>query len=320
MLPVPSTDFEHMFELALVLGVQGCLWSENLYKTSDVEYMLYPRLFALAEVAWTSEMGKNWVDFTKKLPLYLSMLEKSGINFATTAFNPTPEIRFDSTAHGLACVFEQQIERGETHFTLDGTEPGLQSTVYKTPIFLKKPAEIRAAAFENGKVLGKTMAISYRPSLASGKNFQLKNLPDKKYNGARPECLTDGQRGSQAFHDGKWCGFYGDDFDLTIDLGEVQPLQNIAMDWLESNGSWIFLPTFVTVEISEDGQNFDRMEAIKSPEIQGLSPNSIKKMDISLGGKKARFVRIFAKNQGAHPVFKDGKCWLFIDEVAINKA
>ena len=38
-----------------LLGVQGNLWTEYIPTPEHVEYMLYPRLLALAEIGWTGE-------------------------------------------------------------------------------------------------------------------------------------------------------------------------------------------------------------------------------------------------------------------------
>ena len=47
----------------LVYGVQGNLWVEYIPTPEQVEYMMYPRLLALAEVAWSAPERKSWPDF-----------------------------------------------------------------------------------------------------------------------------------------------------------------------------------------------------------------------------------------------------------------
>ncbi len=304
----------------LVRGVEGCLWSENIYDTRHAEYMLLPRLLALAEVAWTPAARKNWDDFSRRLPAYLDRLAAQGVNFATSIYNPYPEVRYDSTTRSLTCRFEQQIPAGDIHYTTDGSAPTPDAPVYYDPLPLSKPAEIRATVFKAGKPISKTVALAYRPSLASGKPFSLKYRPGEKYNGRRPEALTDGLFGSEAFHDGNWCGFYGDDFDLSIDLGSEQALKSVRMNWLEANNSWIYLPVTLSVALSADGQTYDTIYTASAADIAALSSGRIKAADVPLNGKKARYVRIYAQNPGQHPVYPDGKCWLFIDEVQVNGA
>ena len=47
----------------LVYGVQGNLWVEYIPTPEQVEYMMYPRILALAEVAWSAPERKSWPDF-----------------------------------------------------------------------------------------------------------------------------------------------------------------------------------------------------------------------------------------------------------------
>jgi hexosaminidase len=64
-----------------VLGVQGQLWTEYLQNGRDVEYNAFPRLIALAEVAWTPAEKKQWPDFLARLTVHLQRLKVLDVNF-----------------------------------------------------------------------------------------------------------------------------------------------------------------------------------------------------------------------------------------------
>ena len=68
------------FEPGDVLGVQGQLWSEYLPTPSDVEYRAFPRLAALAEVAWSSPEHRDLGDLRERLVPHLARLSAMGIN------------------------------------------------------------------------------------------------------------------------------------------------------------------------------------------------------------------------------------------------
>jgi hexosaminidase len=76
-----------------VMGLQACLWSEYIGDPRRVNYMLYPRLAALAEDDWTPAANKNQDDCMKRLPMFLKDLDRRGINYYNP-FDPaqTPEI------------------------------------------------------------------------------------------------------------------------------------------------------------------------------------------------------------------------------------
>ncbi|VAW15864.1 beta-glycosyl hydrolase [hydrothermal vent metagenome] len=64
-----------------ILGAQANLWTEYVATTKKAEYMLLPRLCALAELAWTPKEGKDYTDFLIRLDTDYKRLEMAGINF-----------------------------------------------------------------------------------------------------------------------------------------------------------------------------------------------------------------------------------------------
>jgi hexosaminidase len=63
-----------------ILGIEAPLWSETLKTMQDVEYLTFPRLLALAELAW-SPKGQDWADFRQRLGVHGKHMEAKGINF-----------------------------------------------------------------------------------------------------------------------------------------------------------------------------------------------------------------------------------------------
>lgn len=66
---------------ALIKGGQGALWCERIATQDRVEWMLYPRMCALAEVLWTPVADRNWDDFYTRITTYYPILKKLGINY-----------------------------------------------------------------------------------------------------------------------------------------------------------------------------------------------------------------------------------------------
>lgn len=62
----------------LVYGVQGNLWVEYIPTPEHVEYMIYPRMLALAEVAWSAPERKSWPDFHTRALSAVADLQKKG--------------------------------------------------------------------------------------------------------------------------------------------------------------------------------------------------------------------------------------------------
>jgi len=64
-----------------VLGAQANVWTEYMVSQAKIEYMIFPRLAALAEVLWTQPENKNWDNFLKAVPVTLGKLKAMNVNY-----------------------------------------------------------------------------------------------------------------------------------------------------------------------------------------------------------------------------------------------
>jgi hexosaminidase len=62
----PTTEVEGVGQEHIV-GVEAELWSETIADLNDIEYLLFPRLPGIAEVAWTPQAVRNWDDYRTRL-------------------------------------------------------------------------------------------------------------------------------------------------------------------------------------------------------------------------------------------------------------
>ena len=80
--PIPDVlSFE---ESNYILGAQGCAWTEYMENPEKVEYMVFPRMSALAEVVWSSKEVKDWNNFKSRMPQQLKRYNLRKINYAKT--------------------------------------------------------------------------------------------------------------------------------------------------------------------------------------------------------------------------------------------
>lgn len=75
-----------------ILGIQTCVWSERIQNTVRLDFMVYPRLAALAEACWTQDKNKDLGNFKKRLPALLKRHDVLG-DYYFDCFEPanTPE-------------------------------------------------------------------------------------------------------------------------------------------------------------------------------------------------------------------------------------
>lgn len=65
-----------------ILGVEFESWSEWLDDESAWQFAVYPRIFALAEIAWTKDELKNYKDFYKRLEFFKAYMRSKNINYS----------------------------------------------------------------------------------------------------------------------------------------------------------------------------------------------------------------------------------------------
>jgi hexosaminidase len=83
-----DVDVPYMFDPAKhldvdesqILGVEAPIWSETTASMDDVEYLMFPRLPAAAEVAWTAQAARDWTDFRTRLGAQAPRWSALGIN------------------------------------------------------------------------------------------------------------------------------------------------------------------------------------------------------------------------------------------------
>lgn len=78
--PDPLLHLAKGYESQL-MGLQCCMWTERIADTHRLDFMTFPRLFAVAEAAWTPVNQKNYGRFLKRLMDWLPLLQQLGISY-----------------------------------------------------------------------------------------------------------------------------------------------------------------------------------------------------------------------------------------------
>jgi hexosaminidase len=304
-----------------ILGTQANMWSEYLPEFKDVEYMLLPRLAALSEVAWSKKENKNIDNFLKRLPEQINRYTEMGVNFAKSSFNVTIGTALSENYNSLNIELSTELSGADIYYTLDGTEPTINSEKYSKPFSLDKTLEIKAVSYSNGKLMSKVSSKNIIIHKAFGKNVKLTNPYSEEYNAGGQFGLVDGIYGSSSFTAGAWQGFEGTDVEAIINLGEETQINSVESSYLQRTNSWIFMPKFVEYSFSTDGVNFINPIRIENniPETSGTV--EVKKFNRDSLVINAKYVKVYAKNIEKCPQWHlgaGGKAWIFIDEITIR--
>ncbi|EMD1173600.1 beta-N-acetylhexosaminidase [Vibrio harveyi] len=64
-----------------IWGIQTALWCEIINNPSRMDYMIFPRLTAMAEACWTEKQHRDWTDYLSRLKGHLPLLDLQGVNY-----------------------------------------------------------------------------------------------------------------------------------------------------------------------------------------------------------------------------------------------
>jgi len=134
-----------------IWGVQANLWTEYIETPSKAEYMLFPRLLALAEIAWTPLANKDFRNFSEeRMPVHLARLDKTGTNY----WVPTAIGQPDKVQNGENFTVELKVpvKGARIFYTLDNYRPSENAAEYMSPIKINVP--------EGQKKILKTIVIA----------------------------------------------------------------------------------------------------------------------------------------------------------------
>ncbi|KVV13248.1 family 20 glycosylhydrolase [Flavobacterium sp. TAB 87] len=121
-----------------IKGVQGNLWSEYLTSPAKLNYMLYPRIFALAEIAWTETSQKNYTNFVlDRIPFHLGKLDMVKRLYKV----PTPFGIKDTAivASKYELNLKPTVKNGQIFYTIDGYNPDETANLYKSQVTITVP-------------------------------------------------------------------------------------------------------------------------------------------------------------------------------------
>ena len=292
----------------LILGAHASLWAEGTTSSKLADARWWPSLMALSEAVWSPE-GRDWDGFKFRLQEQLPRLDAMGVNYVYNPSNTlTPIMEVNKEEKYFAIAFDSEKYRPEIRYTLDGSTPDASSTLYEGTFRISGSADIRAAILEDGKVMEPVLALPVDYHKAIGKTVVYSRLWNLSYPGGDAGTFTDGYRGGSSYGDGFWQGFTTD-IDVTIDMGEVAPLNTFLATFMQVTGPGVYMPRDVVVSLSEDGKTFEEALVVKNDVPESESRMTLKEFAGSLGGKSARYVRVVAHNS---------RGFIFTDEMIVN--
>jgi hypothetical protein len=210
-------------------------------------------------------------------------------------------------------------QNADIYYTLDGAKPTETSTKYTGAFVVQQNTVLKAIAVKDGKASMETESELTR--VRDGWRVTLNQEPHRQYMANGEFALIDGIKGLPNFGVGTWQGFYGKDLAITLDLGKVQPVNEVSIGFLQASYSWIFFPPLIMFSTSTDGMTFRKAGFVRNtiePNQEGTLIHYFKQRI----GHSARYIHIVAKSFGPCPGWHPGAgsaTFLFADEIEISE-
>lgn len=302
-----------------IIGVQANIWTEYMPTFKQMQYMALPRLAALSEVQWSQPALKDYNSFTNRLTEFTHLYDRLGYNYAKHLYNVAIHVDSDNKWREIL-IHMTTAGNAEIRYTLDGTEPTANSTLYTGAIVLQKSAKIRAAAFRDGKRSSVTSQdISFNKATACPVELLQPTHKNYTYNGGAT--LTDGLLGDKGFGTGRWLGFSGNDLEAVIDLKQNTDVSSVSLNTCVDKGSWIFDARNIEVSVSADGKSFTKVASKSLPALEEQTPDNIYTYELTFPQTTTRYVKLTATSEHNIPEWHGGKgkpAFLFVDEISIK--
>jgi hexosaminidase len=307
-------------ESKFVLGAQGNVWTEYISTPEQVEYMVFPRAIALAEVVWSSPENKSYPNFIKRLENFNLRLNALNVHYANHLYEVKGSL--EASGEQLTYALTSTSKTHDIYYAVNNDEI---TERYTEPIIIETSAKLKAAVFNSKKeILGPVHEEEINLHKGVGKKISLSVAPDKAYNAGGKQALINGISGNnKRYGDSEWLGFNGEDVAITIDFDRPTEINSITTRFHNGNGQWIYAPKTFNLELTlEDGKRVSTKNSINN------TTDLLVYFDVNLAQvypkdekPKTTQLKITIPNYGVIEEGKQGaghKAWTFIDEIIIE--
>jgi len=250
------------------------------------------------------------------------LLKKYSLNLSNSFYNL--DYKIIPSISGIKIKFHNALKRnvlfGISNSTISDTIKNWNGTINPGS------SESDYISFsENGSIIfrdshpnARLNQLNFYISKSTSKKITFSTLPSKYYNTDADFKLVDGIKGFYPKINSEWLAWQGEDVEMIIDLGAKQKISKVEIGTLLDRASWIYPPTAMIVEVSNDGNKFTHIQTMKYSDIN-FNPTFSRSVEFK--STKTRFVKIILKKQGIIPEGNPGageSGWMFFDEIMID--
>ncbi len=177
---MPVNDYS---DSSSVIGVMGCLWSDQFIhgtvlqelphlnenrSEKYIDYLTFPRLLAVSEVAWGREKDRDYADFVSRVGQHYARINRKGAGYRVAEPVVTS---IDTLADGrLAFTLAPSVPGSQIRYTTDGTYPTVHSALYDgKPVIADSRTDFHAITVVNPKQV--SLPVYYAPDYSAYEKY-----------------------------------------------------------------------------------------------------------------------------------------------------
>jgi hexosaminidase len=143
---------------SLIKGGQANLWTEQVYNTRHMQYMIWPRAFAIAEALWSPKERRDWKSFVPRVEAHLMRFDEAQIKYSPSMYDPIFEAsRKDST---VIIKLSTEIEGLNIHYSFDNSFPDQYYPKYESALTVPKDATtMKVITYRDNKPVGRMIVM-----------------------------------------------------------------------------------------------------------------------------------------------------------------
>lgn len=142
-----------------IIGGQANLWTEQIFNFRQVQYMLWPRAFAISESVWSPIEKKNWVNFVDRTEQHFQRLDLAETKYSAAIYDPTINVR-RSPDKQLMIELTPEIEGLDIYYSFDNSTPDRFYPKYTSALTPPKDASmLRIISYKGKQAVGRLISL-----------------------------------------------------------------------------------------------------------------------------------------------------------------
>ena len=142
-----------------IIGGQANLWTEQIFNFRQVQYMLWPRAFAIAESVWSPLDKKNWTSFVNRTENHFKRLDLAEVKYSPAIYDPIFAVK-RSADKQLKIELSTEIEGLDIYYSFDNSSPDRFYPKYTSALTPPKDASmLRIITYKGKQPVGRLISM-----------------------------------------------------------------------------------------------------------------------------------------------------------------